>query len=264
MVVLVHLLFAHEHDEVVALVEVLDAAAGEDGEGFAGDRVGGEAGLGVLDALVDVEVVVEFFLAPGLGFDGVLGVGDAEGEVAALVLRGEAEHALFGLVLADQFAHAEERLDKALGEKVEDGGHLGEVVKGEQSDGAEAGGGEAAAVDEGALAEDVEVAGFVHQLGAQEELGLEEVGVDGFEEASGHIAGDELDLGEEGAERTHGALNVVGLVADGVPGDVAGAGPLALERLFVEQHGAFGPDIALVAVLASVGAGAGVGDDAAR
>ena len=57
----------------------------------------------------------------------VLEVGDTEGDVARFVLRGQAENPLFSLVVGDQLAQTEERLDKALTEDVQHRGHLGEV-----------------------------------------------------------------------------------------------------------------------------------------
>ena len=142
--------------------------------------------------------------------------------------------------------------------------HLREIVDRQQSNGAEPGRRHAAAIDEHPLAEDVEVTCLVHELCAEEELRFEVVGVDRLEKAARNVAGDELDLGEERAQRAHGLFDVVGLVADGVPGDVAGRGPLALQGFLVEQHRGFGPHVALVPVLSRVSIGARVGLDPAR
>ena len=194
MHVLVDLALAHDHEFGEAFVHLFDAAASKDGEGFAGRRVRGEASLLALaeGAFLDVEVVVELFLAPGLGVHDVLEVRHAEGEVAALILGGEAEDLLLGVVLGDEFAHAEERLHEAFADEVEEGGHFREVIDAEEVDGAEARIDHAAAVDEGALAEDVEVTAFVHDLGAEEELGFEVIRVDLLHEAAGEVAAPRL------------------------------------------------------------------------
>ena len=63
----------------------------------------------------------------GLRVQQVLDVHNAEGDVAALVLGGEAKDLLLGLVVGDQLAHAKHGLDGALAAYVQGGGHLDHV-----------------------------------------------------------------------------------------------------------------------------------------
>ena len=210
------------------------------------DQRAGQAGVGLVGVdqrvLEHVEGPVDLFGLVGVVFEGVLEVGDAEGDVAGFVLRGKAEDALFGLVVSDQLAEAEERLDEAFAEDVEHRGHLGEVLGFEDLAQAAATAlqQQAAAVGEGALAEDVGVARLVHHLRHQEESRLVVVGGDSGQPFAGHIAGDELDLGQRGAELGHRALDVLGQFVERVPGDVAGGGPLARDGFVVEQGGGVG------------------------
>ena len=61
-----------------------------------------------------------------------------------------------------------------------------------------------------------------------------------------------LGTGEEGVQRAHRHLNVVGEGFDQLPGDVASARPLPLLGFLSEEHCTFGPDIGLCLVLAGV------------
>src|SRR5579871_2228879 len=56
------------------------------------------------------------------------------------------------------------------------------------------------------------------------------------------VAGDELDLGELGAELADRALDVVGQGLEALPGDVPRRAPLACDGFLVELGGVVGPD----------------------
>ena len=174
-------------------------------------------------------------------------------------LRAEAEDGLLGGVLAEQFAHAEEALHESFGLDVHHGGHLGEVTGLQQVADGVAGAlqEEAAAVGEDALAEDLEVAGPVHDLGHEEEADLVVLWGETGEPLAGDVAGDEFDLGEEGTELAHGALDVVGEGTQCVPGDVGGGGPLPLDGLLVEHGDCFRPGFGGVQVGVAEAGGAG-------
>ena len=123
---------------------------------------------------------------------------------------------------------------------------------------------ESAAVGEGALAERLEVAGVVEHLGGEEQLDLVE--------SVGELllpAADDIDfgagvLGQLRAELAHCRLDIVGEGLDGVPGDVGGGRPAALDRLFVEVGGVVCPELALLADLEAEGSDAGNGECASR
>ena len=224
-------------EEAPAFVDVTVAEQVDEGTGEARVLL-----VGVDEGVFEhVEGPVDLFGLVGVVVEGVLEMGDAVGDVTGFVLSGEAEDAFFGFVVGDQFAEPEEGLDEAFAEDVEHRGHLGEVFG--LDDLAESTAAalqeESAAVGEGALAEDVGVACFVHDLGHEEEAGFVVVGGDAGEPLAGHVAGDEFDFGEGSAELDHGALDVFGQVVHGVPGDVGGGGPLARDGFVVEQSGGF-------------------------
>ena len=126
----------------------------------------------------------------------VLEVHDAEAQVARLVLRAEAEDALLRLVLGDELAHAEHGLNKAFRLHVHDGGHLGEVAGVDDRAQRRGGAGleQATAVSQRPLAEDVQVARLVHDLGAEEELRLEVLVADPGHPLARRVTSDELHL----------------------------------------------------------------------
>src|SRR3990170_977262 len=172
--------------------------------------------------------------------------------VARLVLVAEPVDPLLSLVEGDVLAGAEQALDEPFREDVHDGGHLREVLGVQDDAQGRPGltlGEEAAAVHQGALAEDVQVARLVHDLREQEELRLVVGGVDPGQPLAWGVAGDELDLREEGAELAHRPLYIVRQRLDGLPGDVRGGRPLALDRLLVEKAGVLRPDVRLVGVI---------------
>ena len=90
--VLVDLALADGEQLLVAEVDVSGAAAEQDSERLGRLAAAGEAGLGGAEqALLAVEVVVELLASLRLRLDGVLEVGDAEGDVAGLILRRQAD-----------------------------------------------------------------------------------------------------------------------------------------------------------------------------
>lgn len=265
--VFVDLPFAEEEELLEPFVEFVDATTEEDAECFEDGREGDIAGTAAGGiALGFVEVVMDFFAAFGFGIEDVFEVHDAEGEVARFVLGAHAEDALVGLGLADEFAHAEHRLDEAFGLDVHEDGHFGEVACFDEGAEAEAGalGEEAAAIGEGAFAEDVGVAGFVHDLGHEEEAGFEVLGGDEGHPLAGDVTGDEFDFGEHGGELAHCSFKLIGEGFEGVPGDVAGGAPLPLGGFFVEHEAVFRPDVGFGLVVGAEALGAGARDGAAH
>ncbi len=105
---------------------------------------------------------------------------------------------------------------------------------------------EAAAPGEGPLAEDLEVAGLVHDLGGEERLDLQELRRDPVHPLGREVAGQELDLGEEGGQLAGGLLEVLGEFFEFVPGDVLGGVPLPGLRLLVEGGDVVGPQVPLL------------------
>ena len=87
------------------------------------------------------------------------------------------------------------------------------------------------------------MARLVHDLREQEQLDFVVLAVDLRQPLAGRVAGDELDLGEEGAELAHRPLDVVRQRLKLVPRDVRGRRPLALDSLFVEEAGVLGVDV---------------------
>jgi hypothetical protein len=63
---------------------------------------------------------------------------------------------------------------------------------------------------------------LVHDLAEEEEFHLMVLAVDAAEPLGRGVAGDELDLGEEGAELGHGPLHVVRQGLDLLPRDIRG------------------------------------------
>ena len=195
-----------------------------------------------------VEVVVNLLAALGCMLQHVAEVHDAEADVARLVLGAEAEDGLLGLVLGDELAGAEHRLDETLGQHMHQRGHLGEVLGVE--DVAQATRRalrleEATAVDERALAEHIEVARLVHHLRDEVERDFIVVRADLLQPLAGRVASDELDLCKEGADLADRFLYDVRKRLHRLPGDVRRGAPLALDGLLVDQRGVIGPDVAL-------------------
>ena len=104
---------------------------------------------------------------------------------------------------------------------------------------------EAAAVGQCPLAEDLGVAGLVHDLGAEEHLGFDEVVVQAPHPLGRQVGGDHLDLGQQRAQLADGVLEVRGQLGELAPGDVTGGGPLAGHRLLVELDHVVGPHVGL-------------------
>jgi hypothetical protein len=105
---------------------------------------------------------------------------------------------------------------------------------------------QAAAVGQRPLAEDLTVAGLVHDLGAEEHLGFEEVVVHPPHPLGRQVGGDHLDLGQRRAELADGVLDVVGQLLQIAPRDVTGGGPLPGDGLFVELADVVGPHVGLL------------------
>ena len=165
---------------------------------------------------------MHFLRLLGLALERVLEVRDAERHVPRLVLRGQPEDPLLGLVVRDQLAQPEQRLHEALAEDVQHRGHLREVLglQNLAQSTAAALHQQAAAVGQRALAEHVRVPRLVHHLRHQEQARLVMVSRDARQPLARHVGGDELDLGQRGAELRHRALNVlrqlVGSVSQGM------------------------------------------------
>src|SRR5439155_1072582 len=181
--VLVDLALPNREELHVALAELrlARAAAEQDGERLARLAAAGESRLRRTDAEVAlhaVKVGVDLVAPLRLRVHHVLHVHDAERDVPTLVLRGEAEHALVDFGLREHLTHAEHGLDEALADEVERRCHLGEVLRGKQPDGSWPRLEQADAVGQRALAEDVEVARFVHDLRREEERDLEVLAAD--------------------------------------------------------------------------------------
>ena len=181
---------------------------------------------------------MDLFTAVGLDGCHVLHVHDAERDMTGFVLRAEAVDVLFGIVVRHQFAHAEEREDAAFAADVESRGHLREVarridVATDDAEDAAVALHEATAVHEGALAEDIEVTGFVHDLRSEVHAGLVEIRRALGNPLAGDIAGDEFDLGDKGRELAFSALDLVRQGLNRLPGNVRGGRPLPCDSLFV-------------------------------
>src|SRR5947208_16094591 len=73
--------------------------------------------------------MVNLLTPPGLVVHHVLQVHYAETQVSRFVLPAHAEDPLLGVVLADIFAHAEQRLHEALSRDVHYRRHLSEVLR---------------------------------------------------------------------------------------------------------------------------------------
>src|SRR5579863_554123 len=134
--------------------------------------------------------------------------------VARLVLHAAAEDFLIDPARRDELTLAKDGQHETLAQQVETRGlrrEAGSVENLLQSQLAvTAGLTQAAAIGERALAEDIHVARLVHRLGGEKHLNLEEVLVDAAHPAGRRVGGDELDLGEKGAELTHRTLEIVG------------------------------------------------------
>ncbi|MDE3095168.1 MAG: helix-turn-helix transcriptional regulator [Chloroflexota bacterium] len=239
--ILVHLPLADRQQLQVALAELrlARAAAEQDRQRLARLAAAGEPRLrraGAELPLHAVEVGVDLVAPLRLHLDHVLHVHDAERDVAALVLRRQPEHALVDLALREHLAHPEHRLHEALTDEVQGRRHLREILRRQQADRARARLQQADAICQRALAEDVEVARLVHDLAGEEEADLEVLAADVRGILARDVTGDELDLREERAELRHRQLDLLGQVGKVRPGHVDGAAPLALHRLFVEQH----------------------------
>ncbi len=108
------------------------------------------------------------------------------------------------------------------------------------------------------------MAGLVHKLRHEEESGFEVLGAHERHPLAGHVASDEFDFGEHGAELAHGPLHLVGESLEGLPGDVPSGGPLPLGGFFVEHDAVFRPDIGLGHVVRAEALSARAGDGAAQ
>src|SRR5262245_42484102 len=236
--VLAHLLRVDERHPGHADLDVGEASAGENRAWLGWLRLERE---GEHRLLAEVEYLVDLRRAVGMALQEELQVLHAVRHVASLVLHAQAEDRLLDLGRGQEFSFAEERQHEPFAEDVHEG--AGGRVVGSLEDRRQQllltrrRHHEAAAVGERALAEDVEMARLVDDLGREEELHLVEVVIDPTQPLGGHVAGDELDLREAGAHLADGALDVVGKLLELVPRDVGHGVPLAHHRLVVEQPG---------------------------
>src|SRR3970282_792706 len=88
---------------------------------------------------------------------------------------------------------------------------------------------------------DIAVKSLASRLTRREALCLVGGGVYLGQPLAGGVAGDELYLREEGAELAHRPLDIVRQRLDGLPGDVRGGRPLALDGFLVETAGVLRP-----------------------